>query len=272
VKTLKGWRNESRRHSLASRGIKTINTKRIKTQDVCQKPLPVYRGFKVEENKPIDLRDLTKNGWWTTDSRVAMLFGADPNNSKLQNDYVLNIIENYIERTIDNDKVPDPKWLEDWLDYISDDARTSMEWDNFSIILKGNIKKGDKIKRESSMTYFLEQEVYAEDNLDVLEIGYMDIDSDLRWIDYNDVPEYALKNSDEFRLFMYEKAKFKEEDDEIPKALLMYLTGRASNHENKKLVDNIYEDVIMEDNFWKYQCDTLPKYENMFDEFIGDID
>ena len=265
---MKGWFNKSYEHSLASRGIRS---KRIKYN--CIKPIPVYRGIQIDENKPIDLRNLPKMGWWTTDSRVAVLFSARPKNERLNDMSVVEVLERNILLAMDEERDPNPRWLDRWLNDVAYRERYMMDIDKYGILLRSNIKKGDNVKKGNTLDYLLEQEVYVQNDLDILEVGFVDTDSEPVWINYNDIPEEALKDSNEFRHFMNRHGTEKEIKDEIPEAVLLSLMLKLSYDlreyriygVDSEIMEKALEDVIDED-FWKYQCDTLPKYEGVFND------
>ena len=99
-----GWHNESQRHRLARMGISTghpiLSSKGIKN-NICSKPLPVYKGLFINDGHPIDLRDLRTVGSWSLDSRVAKLFSANPKNSRLEDGAVINAIMREYDILID---------------------------------------------------------------------------------------------------------------------------------------------------------------------------
>lgn len=262
------WKGQRYRHSLASRG---IHTKIIKSN--CIKPTMVYRGIQIDEDNPINLKDLPKKGWWTTDSRVATIFASHPKNERLKDYAVVDVLERNILLAMEEGRDPNPKWLENWLWSVADRERYMMDIEKYGILLRSVVQKGDNVKRGNTLDYLLEQEVYVKNNLDILEVGFIDTDTEPVWINYDDIPEKALNNSNEFRLFMYRHGKERNEKDEIPEALVLSLLLKLSKDirdydvygADTKMMEKALEDVVDED-FWKYQCNTVPKYEGSLNE------
>lgn len=269
---MRGWYGDRYNHSLASKGIRSRGFKVN-----CFRPIPVYRGFQINENDPIDLKDLPTNGWWTTDSRVAVLFSASPNNERLKDYLVVEALERNIERAIEEGRKPDPKWLDKWLWSVSDKERSMMDYRKYGIIFRSNLEKDDNedIMKGNTQEYILEQEVYVNKNLEKLEVGYIDEDFELMWVRYNAIPEDILKDSNEFRNWMTRNGDtkyYKDEEEETPDGLVLSLalklpyelTEYGLYNVKRERIEKAFSDII-EYDFWEYYCEKLPKYEGVLD-------